>query len=130
MCLVHRSPRGHWRLQVHVRRRQTLTALLAELPAASPLARGTDTLAKFVRKTQRTLSQQHPADSSDELLDLATSLKEKLEGQTLVASRAHTGNGDALVSAALVFDIYSSNLLSRGADHRGNQVDAAFAQLL
>lgn len=94
------------------------------------MARGAGTLAKFVRKTQRNLSQQRPADNPDELLDLATSLKEKLEGRILVFSRPHTGNGDTLVSAALVFDIYSSDLLCRGADHRGNQVDAAFAQLL
>ena len=51
-----------------------------ELPATSPLARDAGTLAKFVRAAQRNLSQQRPADSSDELLELATSLKERLEG--------------------------------------------------
>ena len=73
----------------------------------------TDTLAEFVRGAQRNLSQPRAADNPDELL-----------------GRPHAGDGNALVSAALVFDIHSSNLLSRGADHRGNQVDAAFAQLL
>ena len=37
-------------------------------------------LAKFVRAAQRNLSQQRPADNPDELLQLATSLKERLEG--------------------------------------------------
>ena len=50
-----------------------------ELPATSPLARDAGTLAKFVRAAQRNLSQQRPADSSDEVLELATSLKERLE---------------------------------------------------
>ena len=57
-----------------------LQVIQAELPATSPLARDTGTLAKFVRAAQRNLSQQQPADNSDELLDLATSLKERLEG--------------------------------------------------
>ena len=57
-----------------------LQAIQAELPAASPLARGAGILAKFVRAAQRNLSQQRPADNPDELLDLATSLKERLEG--------------------------------------------------
>jgi len=37
-------------------------------------------LAKFVRAAQRNLSQQCLADNPDELLDLVTSLKERLEG--------------------------------------------------
>lgn len=57
-----------------------LQVIQAELPAASPLARDAGMLAKFVRAAQRNLSQQRPADNPDELLDLATSLKEKLEG--------------------------------------------------
>lgn len=57
-----------------------LQVIQAELPATSPLARDAGTLAKFVRAAQRNLSQQRPADSSDELLELATSLKERLEG--------------------------------------------------
>ena len=73
----------------------------------------TDTLAEFVRGAQRNLSQPRAADNPDELL-----------------GRPHAGDGNALVSAALVLDIYSSDLFCRGADHRGNQVDAALAQLL
>lgn len=57
-----------------------LRAIQAELPATSPLARDAGILAKFVRAAQRNLSQQRPADNPDELLDLATSLKERLEG--------------------------------------------------
>ena len=57
-----------------------LQVLQAELPATSPLARDAATLAKFVRAVQRNLSQQHPADNPDELLDLTISLKERLEG--------------------------------------------------
>ena len=57
-----------------------LQAIQAELPATSPLARGAGILAKFVRAAQRNLSQQRPADNPDELLDLATRLKERLEG--------------------------------------------------
>lgn len=57
-----------------------LQAIQAELPATSPLARDAGMLAKFVRAAQRNLSQQQPADNTDELLDLATSLKERLEG--------------------------------------------------
>lgn len=56
-----------------------LQVILAGLPATSPLARDTGILAKFVRAAQRNLSQQRPADNPDELLNLATSLKEKLE---------------------------------------------------
>ena len=56
-----------------------LQVIQAELPATSPLARDAGTLAKFVRAAQRNLSQQRPADNPDELLDLATSLKERLE---------------------------------------------------
>ena len=56
-----------------------LQAIQAELPATSPLARDAGMLAKFVRAAQRNLSQQQPADNTDELLDLATSLKERLE---------------------------------------------------
>lgn len=56
-----------------------LQAILAELPATSPLARDAGVLAKFVRAAQRNLSQQRPADNPDELLGLATSLKENLE---------------------------------------------------
>lgn len=51
-----------------------------ELPATS-LARDADTLAKFVRAAQRNLPQQRPADNSVELLNLATSFKERLEGK-------------------------------------------------
>ena len=57
-----------------------LQVLQAELPATSPLARDAGILAKFVRAAQRNLSQQQPADNPDELLELATSLKERLEG--------------------------------------------------
>ena len=57
-----------------------LQVLQAELPATSPLARDAGTLAKYVRAAQRNLSQQRPADNPDEILDLATSLKERLEG--------------------------------------------------
>ena len=56
-----------------------LQVILAELPATSPLARDAGILAKFVRAAHRNLSQQRPADNPDELLGLATSLKEKLE---------------------------------------------------
>lgn len=56
-----------------------LQAILAELPSTSPLARDAGMLAKFVRATQGNLTQQCPADNPDELLDLATSLKERLE---------------------------------------------------
>ncbi|MDV2435925.1 hypothetical protein [Corynebacterium tuberculostearicum] len=56
-----------------------LQAIQAELPATSPLACDAGILAKFVRAAQRNLSQQRPADNPDELLDLATSLKERLE---------------------------------------------------
>lgn len=59
---------------------QHLQVLQAELPATSPLARDAGILAKFVRAAQRNLSQQRPADNPDELLGLATSLKERLEG--------------------------------------------------
>lgn len=58
---------------------QHLQVIQAELPPASPLARDAGTLAKFVRAAQRNLSQQCPSDNPDELLDLATSLKERLE---------------------------------------------------
>ena len=57
-----------------------LQVLQAELPVTSPLARDASILAKFVRAAQRNLSQQRPADNPDELLQLATSLKERLEG--------------------------------------------------
>lgn len=57
-----------------------LQVILAELPTSSPLARDTGRLAKLVRAAQRNLSQQRPADNPDELLGLATSLKERLEG--------------------------------------------------
>jgi len=57
-----------------------LQAIQAELPATSPPARDAGRLAKSVRTAQRNLSQQRPADNPDELLNLATSLKEKLEG--------------------------------------------------
>ena len=60
-----------------------LRAIQAELPATSPLARDAGTLAQFVRAAQRNLSQQRPADNPDELLDLATSLKERLERRIL-----------------------------------------------
>lgn len=56
-----------------------LQAIQAELPATSPLARDAGILAKFVRAAQRNLSQQRPADNPDELLGLATGLKERLE---------------------------------------------------
>ena len=56
-----------------------LQAIQAELPATSPLARDAGILAKFVRAAQRNLSQQRPADNPDELLGLATSLKERLK---------------------------------------------------
>ena len=56
-----------------------LQVIQAELPATSPLARDAGILAKFVRVAQRNLSQQWPADNPDELTDLATSLKERLE---------------------------------------------------
>ena len=59
---------------------QHLQVLQAELPATSPLARDAGILAKFVRAAQRNLSQQRSADNPDELLGLATSLKERLEG--------------------------------------------------
>jgi hypothetical protein len=52
----------------------------AELPSASPLARDAGILAKRMRAAQRNLSQQRPANNPDELLNLATKLKEKLEG--------------------------------------------------
>ena len=57
-----------------------LQEIQAELPATSPLARDAGILAKFVRAAQRNLSQQRPADNPDELLELATRLKERLEG--------------------------------------------------
>ena len=57
-----------------------LQVIQAELPATSPLARDAGILAKFVRAAQRNLSQQRSEDNPDELLSLATSLKEKLEG--------------------------------------------------
>ena len=57
-----------------------LQEIQAELPATSPLARDAGILAKFVRAAQRNLSQQRPADNPDEPLELATSLKEKMEG--------------------------------------------------
>ena len=57
-----------------------LQAIQAELPATSPLARDAGKLAKFVRAAQRNLSQQRPADNPGELLGLATSLKDWLEG--------------------------------------------------
>lgn len=56
-----------------------LRAMQAELPSTSLLARDAGMLAKFVRAAQRNLSQQRPADNPDELLGLATSLKEELE---------------------------------------------------
>ena len=56
-----------------------LQAIQAELPATSLLACDAGILAKFVRAGQRNLSQQRPADNPDELLGLATSLKERLE---------------------------------------------------
>ncbi len=56
-----------------------LQVILAELPATSSLARDAGVLAKFVCAAQRNLSQQRPADNPDEFLNLATSLKEKLE---------------------------------------------------
>ena len=57
-----------------------LQLILAELPAASPLARDAGILAKSVRAAQRNLSQRRPADNPDELLGLATSFKGRLEG--------------------------------------------------
>ena len=57
-----------------------LQVIQAELPATSPLARDAGRLAKLVRVAQRNLSQQRPADNSVELLNLAASLKERLEG--------------------------------------------------
>ena len=57
-----------------------LQIIQTEFPATSPLARDVGMLAKFVRAAQRNLSQQRPTDNPDELLDLATSLKERLEG--------------------------------------------------
>ena len=63
-----------------------LQVIQAELPATSPLDRDAGMLAKFVRAGQGNLSQQRPADNPDELLDLATSLKERLEGAD---SRGH-----------------------------------------
>lgn len=59
---------------------QHLQVIQAELPATSPLARDAGVLAKFVRAAQRNLAQQRPADNPDELLELATRLKERLEG--------------------------------------------------
>ena len=56
-----------------------LQVIQAELPTTSPLARDAGMLAKFVRSAQRNMSQQRPADNPDELLELATSLKERLE---------------------------------------------------
>ena len=63
-----------------------LQAIQAELPSTSPLARDTGRLARLVRAAQRNLSQQRPADNSVELLNLAASLKERLEGAD---SRGH-----------------------------------------
>lgn len=60
-----------------------LKVIQAELPATSPLARDASILAKFVRAAQRNLSQQRPANNPDELLDLATRLKESLEGANM-----------------------------------------------
>ena len=57
-----------------------LQAILAELPATSPLAHDAGMLAEFVRAAQRSFSQQRPADNPDELLGLAASLKERLKG--------------------------------------------------
>ena len=54
-----------------------LQAIQAKLPATGPRA---GILAKFVRAAQRNLPQQQPADNPDELLDLATNLKKRLEG--------------------------------------------------
>ena len=65
-----------------------LQVIQAELPATSPLARDAGMLAKFVRAAQRNLSQQCPVDNPDELLSLATSLKEKLKGSQLYGSPA------------------------------------------
>jgi len=61
-----------------------LQVILAELPATSPLARDAGILAKFVRAAQRNLSQQRPADNPDELLGLATSLKERPKRQDVL----------------------------------------------
>ncbi|WP_244169600.1 hypothetical protein [Corynebacterium kefirresidentii] len=57
-----------------------LQAMQVELPATPSLAHDAGILATFVRAAQRNLPQQRPADNPDELLDLATSLKERLEG--------------------------------------------------
>lgn len=57
-----------------------LQLILAELPTASPLARSAGILTKSVRAAQRNLSQRRLADNPDELLGLATSLKERPEG--------------------------------------------------
>lgn len=57
-----------------------LQVIQSELPATSPLARDAGRLARLVRAAQRNLSQQRPADNSVELLDLAASLKARLEG--------------------------------------------------
>ena len=57
-----------------------LQAIQAEWPATSPQARDAGILAKFVRAAQRNLSQQRPTNNPDELLGLATNLKESLEG--------------------------------------------------
>ncbi|MDK6814189.1 MULTISPECIES: hypothetical protein [Corynebacterium] len=56
-----------------------LQVMQAELPTTSPLARDTGRLSTLVRAAQRNLSQQRPADNSVDLLDLATSFKERLE---------------------------------------------------
>ena len=60
-----------------------LQAILAELPATSPLARDAGILAKFVRAAQRNLSQQRPADNSVELLGLAASSQRAVGGRTI-----------------------------------------------
>ena len=60
-----------------------LQVIQAGLPATSPLARDASILAKFVRAAQRNLSQQRPANNPDELLGLATRLKESLEGANM-----------------------------------------------
>lgn len=57
-----------------------MQALLAELPTTSPLARDAGMLAQSVRAAQRSLAQQRPVNNPDELLLLATRLKENLEG--------------------------------------------------
>ena len=56
-----------------------LQAIQAELPDTSSLVRDAGTLYNLVRAAQRNLSQQWSADNSVELLNLATSLKERLE---------------------------------------------------